>query len=832
MASAIALFSYHLLVFVITLLVPAIAQVNTNVSVGSALFATDDNSTWTSPSGDFSFGFRRFPGQQDQFLLAIWFAKIPDETIVWSANRDYPAARESKVELNTVGQLVLKAPGGWELWRSSNNENPQVSNGAMLDTGNFVITSTNSSILWNSFDKPTDTILPTQVLGSVSSLFSSMSEKNCGVGKFQLRFRQQNISNSSYDLILNQIAVYTQNTYGAYYTEHNASELIMDKSGYLLVKNSLGGISNLSSEGEVLMTESDSYYRATLDFNGVFRLYSHPKNFTGNQTWSAIRYVPENICLDILDTFGSGPCGYNSICSLRAYGEPECQCAPGFSLLDVNNKYSGCKQDDVGYMNECNEMGTVISEDQFEILEMENADWPLTAYELLQPTTEFECKKSCLHDCYCAVAIFQDPKYNNGTGRCWKKRLPLSNGRYNRNAVDRKALFKILKLNSSSQNPTNPDPGHRKQDQAISILAVLLGTSVFFNFFSVVAISLLVFCFWQEKLPNFYRTLHTKDLDMNLRSFTYKDLEEATSGFKEELGRGSFGTVYKGVIVSSYSHYVAVKKLDKMITEGEREFKTEVTVIGQTHHKNLVRLLGYCDEGEHRILVYEFMYNGTLSSFLFGVIRPSWQQRMQIALGIARGLMYLHEECILQIIHCDIKPQNILLDDFFTAKISDFGLAKLLMNQQTRTLTGIRGTKGYVAPEWFRNTPVSVKVDVYSFGVMLLEIVSCRRCVEVEMERAAILTEWAYECYSSGKVERLVENDEEAISDIYWVKKLVMVAIWCVQDVPLLRPSMREVTHVLEGILEISAPPCPFLYSSTSEAEKSSMGFSNNSMKK
>ncbi|KAL4601324.1 hypothetical protein ACB092_11G264400 [Castanea dentata] len=769
MASTIALFHYHLLVFVITLLVPAIAQVNTNISVGSALFATDDNSTWTSPSGDFSFGFRRFPGQQDQFLLAIWFAKIPDETIVWSANGDYPAERESKVELNTAGQLELKAPGGWELWRSSSNENPQVSNGAMLDTGNFVITSTNSSILWNSFDEPTNTMLPTQVLGFGNSLFSSMSEENYGVGKFQLRFNvpQQIISNSSYILILNQIDVYTQNPYGAYYAKQDVSELILDKSGYLQVKNSLGAISNLSSKGEVLRTESDSYYRATLDFDGVFRLYTHPKNFTGDQTWSATWYAPENICLDILDTFGSGPCGYNSICSLRAYGKPECQCAPGFSLLDVNNKYSGCKQDDVSYMHECSEMGTVISEDQFEILEMENADWPLTAYELLQPTTEFECKKSCLHDCYCAVAIFQDPKYNNGTGRCWKKRLPLSNGRYNRNAVDRKALFKILKLNSPSQNLTNPDPGHRKQDQAILILAVLL------------------------------------------------DLEEATSGFKEELGRGSFGTVYKGVLVSSHSKYVAVKKLDKMINEGEREFKTEVTVIGQTHHRNLVRLLGYCDEGEHRILVYEFMYNGSLSSFLFGVIRPSWQQRMQIALGIARGLMYLHEECSMQIIHCDIKPQNILLDDFFTAKISDFGLAKLLMNQQTRTLTGIRGTKGYVAPEWFRNTPVSVKVDVYSFGVMLLEIVCCRRCVEVEMERAAILIDWAYECYSREKVERLVENDEEAISDMNWVKKLVMVAIWCVQDVPVLRPSMREVTHMLEGILEISAPPCPFLYSST-----------------
>ena len=286
-------------------------------------------------------------------------------------------------------------------------------------------------------------------------------------------------------------------------------------------------------------------------------------------------------------------------------------------------------------------------------------------------------------------------------------------------------------MNSSSQNPTNPNPGQGKQNQAILIFAVLLGTYVFFNFFSVVAISLVFFYLWQGKLPHFYKTLHKKDLDMNLCSFTYQDLEEATSGFKEELGRGSFGTVYKGLLVSSHSKYVVVKKLDKMIKEGEREFKAEVTVIGQTHHRNLVWLLGYCDEGEHRILVYKFMYNGSLSSFLFGVIRPSWQQRMQIALGIARGLMYLHEECNMQIIHCDIKPQNILLDDFFTAKISDFGLAKLLINQQTQTLISIRGTKGYVAPEWFRNTPILVKVDVYSFVVMLLEIICCRRCVEV-----------------------------------------------------------------------------------------------------
>ncbi len=124
-------------------------------------------------------------------------------------------------------------------------------------------------------------------------------------------------------------------------------------------------------------------------------------------------------------------------------------------------------------------------------------------------------------------------------------------------------------------------------------------------------------------------------------------------------------------------------------------------MIGQTHHKNLVRLLGFSDEGHQRLLVYEFLSNDTLASFLFGDLKPSWYQRIQIAIGIARGLLYLHEECSSQIIHCDIKPQNILLDDYYNAQISDFGLAKRLIMDQRKAQTNIRGTKGYVAPEWF-----------------------------------------------------------------------------------------------------------------------------------
>jgi len=173
--------------------------------------------------------------------------------------------------------------------------------------------------------------------------------------------------------------------------------------------------------------------------------------------------------------------------------------------------------------------------------------------------------------------------------------------------------------------------------------------------------------------------------------------------------------------------------------------------------------------------------------------------------------VYLHEECMTQIIHCDIKPQNILLDDYFVARISDFGLAKLLNMNQSKTNTAIRGTKGYVALEWFKNMPITAKVDVYSYGVLLLEIVSCRKSVEFETEdeSKAILTEWAYDCYSEGALHALVEGDKEPLDDMKTVEKLVMIALWCVQEDPGFRPTMRSVIHMLEGVVEVGVPRCP-----------------------
>ncbi|KAL5983365.1 hypothetical protein ACLOJK_017449 [Asimina triloba] len=368
--------------------------------------------------------------------------------------------------------------------------------------------------------------------------------------------------------------------------------------------------------------------------------------------------------------------------------------------------------------------------------------------------------------------------YSASKGDFWKKNLPLSNGRMNPN-VGRRAFIKVPRSNSTLPSPPGIIPtgtGRGKKDQStlVVILSSLLASSAFLNFFLLSLVILMIFFSSRKKSDQVQP--HPSMIGVNLRRFTYHELEKATDQFKEELCRGSCGVVYKGMITSENVNLVAVKRLEKVANEAAKEFKTEVSAIGQIHYKNLVRLIGFCEEGEERLLVYEYMSNGSLASFLFGDSRPSWHQRT--------GLVYLHEECGRQIIQCDIKPENILLDDSFTARISDFGLAKLLVGNQIRTTTNIRGTRGYVAPEWFKRVAITTKVDVYSFGVMLLEIICGKRHVLPELEQGddtIILTDWVCDCYREGRIDGLVENDEAALKDVGKVERMVTAAIWCIQ---------------------------------------------------
>lgn len=802
-----------LLLSFILLMFPLLSasQTDCTISLNSVLHAGGGDPPWLSNSQEFAFGFSLLRSDEhddgeDLFLLSIWYNKIPgkSKTIVWSKS-DHPVPEGSTLELTGEG-LSLRSKGK-EIW----SVNQPSSCGAMLDSGNFVLINKDYAYVWESFSIPTDTILPGQRIGVGGSLASRRSDMNYADGRFQLRMQEDG------DLVLNTLLLPTKFVIGPYWASGSGrgtnssnglvSELVFDENGYIYIhtkgekeKESIHNITRWD-----LGSKQNFYYMARLDFDGVFRLYNHPRrNYGADATsctslWAVVHTTPDDVCSAISRGYiGSGACGYNSFC-VNSNGKPSCFCPEGYSLLDPLDTYRGCKPDFPS--PSCHPNGWETSYDLVDFKELNNTDFVHTDYEhhLGLQVDKDTCKEFCHRDCFCAAAVY------NGNN-CWMKRFPLSNGKQSP-SLNRTVFLKVPKNNITS---FCPDHG-RNQSTVIVVVSALLGSSVFLNILLLIGIAIATFFVYHKKLLS----LQSPSSSVNgVRVYTYKELEEATRGFKEDLGRGAFGTVYKGVDPYVPRRFIAVKKLGEAEKQGEKEFATEVNAIGQTHHKNLVKLLGYCNEGTHRLLVYEYMSNGSLSGHIFGLSRPHWNQRKQIAFGIARGLTYLHEECSTQIIHCDIKPQNILLDEHLTPKISDFGLAKLLLSEQSRApLTHIRGTIGYFAPEWFGKASITVKADVYSFGVMLLEIVCCVSCVKFGLGDEA-LVDWAYDCYREGEVKKMVENDEEARNDMKGVERVVMVGIWCIQEDPSLRPSMRRVTQMLEGVAEVSVPPRPMFFSS------------------
>ncbi|CAO2837224.1 unnamed protein product [Amaranthus hypochondriacus] len=790
------------------------AQNGGKITAGQSLSATGKNSAaWLSPSGDFAFGFHQYLKSNNLFLLAIWYAKIPD-TIVWYANDGNPVPQGSSVNITANEGLVLSDPQGTNLWNTTDDlGGGEVAYGFMNDTGNFVLLSSNSdAAVWQSFDHPTDTLLPTQIMEAGDELDSRRSATNFTKGRFQLRLLHDG------NLVLNTRDLATGYSYASFYesgtndVQNPGDKLVYSESGDLYIQTKNGSRFDVKPANK-LVSAKDNYYRLSLNFDGVLTWFYHLRNFTGkiDADWSVLQSLPDNICMNIASFGGdydSGACGYNSICSIGVDNRPNCNCPPGYSLLDPNDKYGSCKPD--FKQGDCDVQG----QDNLKLVLIQNTDWPFSEYQRLDPCSEDECKNSCLNDCFCAVAIFNDQS-------CWKKKLPLSNGRQD-SQVMRIGWVKVGNKNitNSTRKPIVPPKKEKcKKNHAVTIL---LSGSICVNFL-LLSVMVLVIIFKynknQSRLTLIYEHQRTKTLSEYscVHCFSYKELNDATDGFKEEIGQGAFGTVYKGMIEAGGAPIIiAVKKLHRISKEADKEFKAEVNVIGQTHHKNLVRFMGFCKEEDQRLLVYEYMNNGTVADYLFGDLRPSWTARMQIAQGIARGLLYLHEKCSTQIMHCDIKPQNILLDDYFNARISDFGLSKLLVINQTHTDTVVRGTKGYLAPEWFRHKPVTVKVDVYSFGVLLLEIICCRRCVCMDIsEEAAILTEWAFNCYQSNQLETLFNDDKEALSDMLGLERFTLVALWCIQEDSSQRPTMKRVIQMLEGVTEVTSPPCPASFSIT-----------------
>ncbi|XVF61853.1 hypothetical protein PTKIN_Ptkin08bG0167400 [Pterospermum kingtungense] len=762
----------------------AVAQSgNPNISVGSSLTPTGSPSAWFSPSKLFAFGFYK---QGNGYAVGIYLAGVPQRTVVWTANRDDPPVPSTAtLLLTTDGRLIIQSSQGQERY-ITDDSSQKVAKASMLDSGNFVLYNSDHKIIWQSFDHPTTTIVQGQRLSAGMELFSSVSETDQSTGIFRLKM--QNDGN------LVQYPVGTTDTAGYSYfssftdgTGNNVS-LNLDNDGRLYLLNSTGhNIKDLTEGGK---DTNGTIYLMKIDPDGIFRLYSYRLKQNGDQSiiWSST----SNKCLP------KGRCGLNSYC-VDEDQESICRCLPGFAPVTDGNFTAGCERN---FSTEsCKSDHDRI---QYTIQAVENTEWEDMAYFVLSLTTKEACETACSEDCNCEAAMFKD-------GQCKKQKLPLRFGRRNLDESNI-ALIKVGIPASNSNESRSPDvPRDRKEKHDKTILIIGLSLIGFAIIVFVVSGALI----HRSKVFR-YKKFSTDGNNAMLcenvapMSFSFAQIEEMTNNFKEEIGKGAFGTVYKGTMMLGGSlKVVAVKRLDKITNQGDREFQTEMQIIGRTHHRNLVRLLGYCNEGANRLLIYEYMTNGSLADVLFTPEkRPCWDERVGIARNIARGLVYLHEECETQIIHCDIKSQNILMDEQGQAKIADFGLAKLLKPNQTKTFTGIRGTKGYVAPEWHRKLPVTVKADVYSFGVVLLEIICCRQSVDWSLgEEEAVLEEWVYQCFEAGELRQLLGDNDEV--DEKQLERMVRVGLWCILDEPTLRPSMKKVLLMLEGTVEIPVPPSP-----------------------
>ncbi|XP_059669623.1 G-type lectin S-receptor-like serine/threonine-protein kinase LECRK3 [Cornus florida] len=429
-------FSVPNLIFCILLLLShlTIAQTNKNINLGSSLTATDDNSSWPSPSGDFAFGFQRIG--TGGFLLAIWFNKVPEKTIIWSANRNNLAQEGSKIQLTKDGRFVLSDPKGNETW-SANLGKTRASNGAILDSGNFVLSSSDSVTLWQSFDEPTDTILPTQRLNLGSRLIASFSKTDYSNGRFGFMLQTDGdlmLYTTNFPLDSNNSAYWSTRTRGSGF------QVVFNQSGYIYLASRDGKILELISS---IASSTDQFYqRAVLEFDGVFRHYVYPKSAGSNgerpMEWSILSFIPSDICTSIVQDTGSGACGFNSYCILGNDQRPKCECPSGYTFIDTNDPLSSCQPNFAPQSCDKGSQETNL----FGFMDMPNTDWPLSDYEYYQPVTEGFCRNACLGDCFCAVAIFRDDN-------CWKKKNPLSNGRIDP-SVGGKALIKVRKDNSTT----------------------------------------------------------------------------------------------------------------------------------------------------------------------------------------------------------------------------------------------------------------------------------------------------------------------------------------------------------------------------------------------
>ncbi|XP_074590557.1 G-type lectin S-receptor-like serine/threonine-protein kinase SD2-5 [Curcuma longa] len=724
-----------------------------------------------SNSSTFAFGFTRFGDDSTAFLLSV-VHQGSSTTVVWSANRGKPVSNADDFVFDKDGNAYLQS-GDARIW-STDTHGKGVTRIELLDSGNLVFIGDGgaSGPIWQSFDHPTDTLLSDQSFAEGMSLESDPLDQGL---KYQLRIESgdaklfaQFQSPQPYWLLSSDPMRIENKVGGGIHTAvlNSNSWNFYDKNQTLICQI----IVNSDSSGNDTLA-------AVLDKSGFIMFSSLPSSGQPNSLPARIPKDPCNApehCHPYFICSSGGGCQCPTVLSSSPTCDPglasSCDMSASVDLVKVGNG--------VGYF----------------------------ATDFISPTLVSNltgCRDACLNNCSCVALI-----HDGSSGNCFH--------------FDQIGSFKQIQGNSSSSTyikvQSNADGGNGSNGQGSSANKTVI-IVVVISVLTVCVIVALIFLALRihrrrNKIPEPSQGSSEEDNFLESISgmpvrFSYRELQQATENFSVKLGEGGFGSVYLGKLPDNTR--VAVKKLEG-IGQGKKEFRSEVTIIGSIHHIHLVKLRGFCAEGAHRLLAYEYMAKGSLDRWIFksneDELVLDWDKRYNIALGTAKGLAYLHEDCESKIIHCDIKPENVLLDDNFLAKVSDFGLAKLMTREQSHVFTTLRGTRGYLAPEWIMNYAISEKSDVYSYGMVLLEIIGGRKNFDpAEGSEKAHFPSYAFKKMEEGKLmevfdAKLRDSDRDARMDV-----AIKVALWCIQEDLHLRPSMMKVVQMLEGLQEVPRPP-------------------------
>nr|ADG01653.1 SRK [Arabidopsis thaliana]ADG01737.1 SRK [Arabidopsis thaliana] len=791
-------YTFFVFLFFFLILFPDLS-ISVNTLSATESLTISNNKTIVSPGGVFELGFFRILG--DSWYLGIWYKKISQRTYVWVANRDTPLSNPIGILKISNANLVILDNSDTHVWSTNLTGAVRSSVVAeLLDNGNFVLRGSkineSDEFLWQSFDFPTDTLLPQMKLGRdhkrglnrfVTSWKSSFDPSS---GSFM--FKLETLGLPEFFGFTSFLEVYRSGPWDG-----------LRFSGILEMQQWDDIIYNFTENREEVaytfrVTDHNSYSRLTIYTVGRLEGFMWEPT---QQEWNMFWFMPKDTC----DLYGI--CGPYAYCDMST--SPTCNCIKGFQPLSPQDWASG---DVTGRCRRKTQL--TCGEDRF--FRLMNMKIPATTAAIVDKRIGLkECEEKCKTHCNCTAYANSDIR-NGGSGCI----IWIGEFRDIRNyAADGQDLFVRLAA---------AEFGERRTIRG-KIIGLIIGISL------MLVLSFIIYCFWKKKqkrarataAPIGYRDriqeliitngvvmssgrrLLGEEEDLELPLTEFETVVMATENFSDSniLGRGGFGIVYKGRLLDGQE--IAVKRLSEMSSQGTNEFKNEVRLIARLQHINLVRLLSCCIYADEKILIYEYLENGSLDSHLFETTQSSnklnWQTRFSIINGIARGLLYLHQDSRFKIIHRDLKASNVLLDKNMTPKISDFGMARIFERDETEANTRkVVGTYGYMSPEYAMEGIFSVKSDVFSFGVLVLEIVSGKRNRGFHNSgQDNNLLGYTWENWKEGKgleiVDSIIVDSSSSMSlfQPHEVLRCIQIGLLCVQERAEDRPKMSSVVLML-----------------------------------